>query len=352
MEASQETCHSHLLIFYSRGQEYINVQVLLYNRMSRMIKKLYLLVALGALLSLLYPCTAMGRSVVFERSPLFDNLKPGEKGAILMVHFGTTHDDTRAKTIDAINAQVANAFPSLEVREAYTSRIVNKRLGDRGIIKLNPRQALEKLREDGFTHVLVQASILVNGLEMTSLQYDVEAALGGFKVLRLSTSLLFYEADYEPFLDVMTKGAQDDTAYLWVGHGTYDVSTAQYAMLDHLLYSRGYANVMAGCVEGYPYYEQALERLKATRLKKVVLQPLMVVAGEHAKEDIVQEWKPRLEALGYDVEVRLVGLGELASIQKIIVDKITFYTQNRRLGIMEKKEVYEVTGEKMHADEE
>lgn len=298
--------------------------------------------------SVLFYCNnALGANVVFEHSPLFTNLKPGEKGAILIVHFGTTHDDTRALTLDAINTKIQNSHPELEVREAYTSRIVIKRLYDRGIQKLNPRQALAQLKTDGFTHILVQATTIVNGVEMLSLQREVEAVKEDFKEVRLATSLLFHESDYGEFTKVLTQETPSDAVHLWVGHGTYDVSTAQYAMLDHYLHSSGYKNVVVGCVEGYPYYEQAIQRIKATGLKKVILQPLMIVAGDHAKADIAEDWKEQLEADGYEVEVRLIGLGQLPDIQQLLLEKINFYSQNRRVSIMEKKKVYEVTGEKM-----
>ena len=91
----------------------------------------------------------------YEHSDIFKSMQADDKAAILMVHFGTTHDDTRELTIEAFNNQVKQAFPSIEVREAYSSRIVIKRLSVRGIYKVNPLEALKKLHADGYTHISV-----------------------------------------------------------------------------------------------------------------------------------------------------------------------------------------------------
>lgn len=291
---------------------------------------------------------------IFEYDPLFASMEPGDKGAILMVHFGTTHDDTRAVTLDAINMRVATAHPELVVRQAYTSRIVRKRLAERGLQIPTPREALEQLQEEGYTHVLVVPSTIVDGVEMESLSYEVGHLQSRFKQLRLATSLLFYEEDYRALAEIMTAHLDPEVAYIWVGHGTYDSATAQYAMLDHLLQHLGHTQVIVGCIEGYPYYEEALERLQATGLKRVQLLPLMMVAGEHAKEDILKEWQPELEKLGYQVETRLRGLGEMEEIQEMILRRVEFFITHRRLSIMDKKAIYEKTGEKLHmlAEEE
>ena len=111
----------------------------------------------------------------FVASDMLASMKPGDKAALLMVHFGTSYDETRTLTIDAINAKAMEAFPELEVREAYTSRIVAYRLKKRGIEKLNPLDALLKLRGEGFTHIIVQSTNIIEGVEMESLRRDVAA---------------------------------------------------------------------------------------------------------------------------------------------------------------------------------
>ena len=284
---------------------------------------------------------------IFETDSLFAAMGPNDKGAILVVHFGTTHDDTRRVTLDAINERIAAAYPDLELRQAYSSRIVRKRLAARGVEIPTPGEALKKLAQEGFTHLLVVSTTIVDGVEMESLSYEVAHQQRLFKKVRLVTPLLFYESDYKELVSIMTAHLDPEVAYLWVGHGTYDSATAQYAMLDHYLQNHGYGQVIVGCVEGYPYYEEALERLRATGLKRVSLQPLMIVAGEHAKEDMLQEWQPKLEELGYQVESVVRGLGELPEVQEMILRKVDFFMTHHRLSIMDKKAIYEETGEKL-----
>ena len=97
----------------------------------------------------------------FIKSDLFGNLGERDKAAILIIHFGTTHDDTRVLTIDAINAKMKEAFPGIEVREAWTSRIILKKLKERGVERLNPTQALIQLHEQGYTHILIQSTNII-----------------------------------------------------------------------------------------------------------------------------------------------------------------------------------------------
>lgn len=291
------------------------------------------------------PAKAHGK--VYEKSDIFANLGAGDKIAIVLFHFGTTHDDTRAVTLDAINKRVKAAFPGVEVREAYGSRIVIKRLGDRGIIKHNPEQVLRELKAEGYTHILIQPTAIIDGVEIEALTEEVEAMRPAFKEIRVGTSLLFTPENYEDLIEVITKDSDPSYAHLWVGHGTYDVSTAQYAMLDYMFKDKGYENHFVGCVEGYPFYEQVLRQLQASGLKKVKLHPFLIVGGEHAKNDIAQDWKEKLEAAGFTVEADTSGLGERPDIQELYVKSLKFYAKHRRMDIKEKKKIYEVTGEKM-----
>lgn len=282
-----------------------------------------------------------------EDSDIFKNLEAGDKVAILMVHFGTTHDDARALTIDAMNKKAQAEFPDVELREAYTARIVIKRLGERGIVKQKPLDVLTQLQKDGYTHVLVQTSTIIDGVEMESLQKDIAQVQSQFKEIRIGDPLLYSPDDYEKLIDVLTQNVDSKTAYVWVGHGTYDSNTAQYAMLDYMLKAKGHASCFVGTIEGYPSYDDMLQQLKASGLKKVVLVPLMFVAGEHAKNDIAEDWKTDLEKEGYSVDVKMEGLGQNPQVQDLYISHLKFIAGHRKIGIMEKKAIYEVTGEKM-----
>lgn len=282
----------------------------------------------------------------FEASDILKSMKPGDKLAILMAHFGTTHADTRELTIDAINAKVKEQFPTTEVREAYTSRIIIKRLGEKGIVKQNPLDALKQLHKEGYTHILIQASTIIDGVEMESLDKNIKEISALFKEIRIGDPLLYTPDDYEKAIKVLTLDNDKNLGYVLVGHGTYDATTAQYAMLDYMLKAKGYNNFFVGTIEGYPEFDDMLNQLKASGLKKVKLVPFMFVAGEHAKNDIAEDWKNDLEKEGFDVEVSMEGLGQIPAIQDLYIEHLKFIATHRKIGIMEKKAIYEVTGEK------
>lgn len=283
----------------------------------------------------------------YEHSDFFKSMQSGDKAAILMVHFGTTHDDTRKLTIEALNNQVKQDFPDIEVREAYSSRIVIKRLSERGIHKMNPLKALQKLHADGYTHILIQSSTIIDGVEMESLYKNADEVSELFKDIRIGTPLLYSPDDYENVIQVLTAGNKKDIAYVWVGHGTYDATTAQYAMLDYMLKSKGHTNCFVGTVEGYPEFEDVLAQLKTSGLKDVVLIPFMFVAGEHAKNDISEDWVEGLQKEGFSVKVNMQGLGENPGIRDLYLSHLKFITAHHKIGIMEKKSMYEKTGEKL-----
>lgn len=284
----------------------------------------------------------------YKHSDFLEGMQEGDKAAILMVHFGTTHDDTRQRTIDALNIKAKGAFPELDVREAYTSRIVAKRLGDRGIVKQNPQEVLNQLHADGYTHILIQSSTIIDGVEMESLNRDVQELAPLFKEVRVGTPLLYSPDSYQDVIDALTINSDSTKAYVWVGHGTYDASTAQYAMLDYMFKANGYINHIVGTVEGYPSFDDAVNQLQATNLKEVVLAPFMFVAGEHAKNDIAGDWKDGLEEKGFSVEVDNLGLGENTTIQDIYIAKLKFMLHHKKIDIMDKKAVYSKTGEKKY----
>ena len=178
------------------------------NRMMQRLL-LYMTLLLGGL-------SLQAGNKIFETDSLFAAMAPGDKGAILVVHFGTTHDDTRRVTLDAINKRIASAYPNLEVRQAYSSRIVRKRLAARGIEIPTPGEALKELAREGFTHLLVVSTTIVDGVEMESLSYEVAHQQSHFKKIRLVTPLLFYESDYRDLTAIMTAHLEPDVAYLWV----------------------------------------------------------------------------------------------------------------------------------------
>lgn len=276
----------------------------------------------------------------FKASDLFASLRPGDKAALLMVHFGTTHDDTRALTIDVINRKAKEAFQGIEVREAWTSRIVMRRMKARGVERLNPVEALERLRADGYTHVLIQSTNIIEGIEMESLRKDVASLEHSFKDIRIGNPLLYTPEDYEAVIAAITKNGAKEGVTLLVGHGTYTPATAQYALLDYMLKEKGFKNYSVGTIEGYPSFDTMEAQVKASGVKKALLMPFMFVAGDHAKNDIAGEWKEELEKRGYQVDVFMEGLGQNTEIQDIFIDHARFMAKHKMINIVDKKKAY------------
>ncbi len=279
---------------------------------------------------------------IFASSSIFDNLQLGDKVALLMVYFGTTHDDTRALTIDVMTKKAKETFPNVEVREAYTSRIVAYRLAKRGVIKKNPIEALAQLKADGYTHVVVQSANIIDGVEMESLRKDVAQMNFLFKEIRVGLPLLYSPEDYKKVIDAIVPQGKPNAANVLIGHGTYKPGTAQYAMMDYMLQAEGHANFSVGTVEGYPSFEDAVNRIpeRQKKMKEVQLMPFLFVAGDHAKNDIGVDMKQALEEKGYKVTVWTEGLGQNAAIQEIYIDHIRYIMENKPLDINEKKKEY------------
>lgn len=304
------------------------------------LKNLFIVCAMAAS-SLTSPAWAHSEGN-YVHSDFFETMKTGDKAALLMVHFGTTHDDTRALTIEAINEKARALFPNLEFREAYTSRIVMNRLAKRGVDKKNPIEALAQLKADGYTHVLIQSTNIIDGIEMESLRKDINQMKDLFKEIRLGAPLLYAPEDYKQVIEILTKkGGKKGEMTLLVGHGTYTPATAQYAMLDYMLQAEGHTDFAVTTVEGYPALDDAINRIEGRKgVKKIQLLPFMFVAGDHAKNDIAGDIRQALEAKGYEVSVLLEGLGQNPEIQDIFIDHARFMTKHRLVDIADKKKAY------------
>lgn len=283
----------------------------------------------------------------FESSDIVKNMKKGDRLALLMVHFGTTYDETRALTIDAINEKAKTTFLGMEIREAYTSRIVVRRLKARGIEKADPVSALLRLKADGYTHILIQSSNIIEGVEMESLRKDVESVQQFFKEVRVGNPLLYATEDFEKVAEILANEYNQKEDIVFVGHGTYTPSTASYAMLDYMLKAKGHSNLHVGTVEGYPSFDNVAHLLKNRKTKNITLVPFMFVAGDHATNDIAGEWKDDLEKEGYKVTAIMKGLGQYPAIQDIFIEHIQFMLHHKMLNIVDKKKKY-AAGAEVH----
>ncbi|MGL5693499.1 MAG: sirohydrochlorin cobaltochelatase, partial [Peptostreptococcaceae bacterium] len=190
-----------------------------------------------------------------------------------------------------------------------------------GIEINNPIQALDKLHEEGYEEVIVQTLHIICGEEFNKLKEQIEEYKPKFKNLVLGRPLLTYIDDYKEVveaLEVQIPKMDKDEATVFMGHGTFHESHSAYPAIEYMLRDHG-INAYVGTVEGYPEIDHVIKRLKITDIKTVNLMPLMLVAGDHAINDMAGEeedsWKSILENEGFEVKIHLQGLGENSKIQ-------------------------------------
>lgn len=252
------------------------------------------------------------------------------KKAILVTSFGTSHTDTLEKTIAAIEKDIAAAYPDWEVRRAFTSGMILKVLAKRdGIVIDNVAEAMNRLVNDGFREVLVQPTHVIPGDEYEGMKADAEVFSDQFDRLIFGEPLLNRPDDYRKLIRAIMEQFPDLSereALVLMGHGTEHPIDAAYAALDYRFKDMGYRNVFVGTVEGYPDVETVLRLVGSVRPDKVVLMPLMVVAGDHAVNDMAGDeedsWKNLFEKAGYEVTCVLKGLGEFQSVRDIYLEHV------------------------------
>lgn len=301
-------------------------------------KKLFAAMMMAATMS----AALYGEEGGFVKSDFYKTMEKNDKASVLMVHFGTTFDDTRKNTIDAVNDEAKKEFPDMEIREAYTSRIIMRRLKERGIVKDNPAEALDKLAKEGYTHIIVQPTNVINGVESKTLEQQLEMYKDKFKEIRTGSALLSTPEDYKAVAEIIDKEVgkvTDNEAVVLVGHGTHDNGNAAYPAMDYTAKSMGY-KFYVGTIEGFPEFDDVVRGLKKDNIKKVILMPFMFVAGDHANNDIAVDWKEALEKEGFIVEVKLTSLGMMEDIRKMFIDHAKFMLKNKKEDMISKKLFY------------
>ena len=301
-------------------------------------KKLFAAMMMAATMS----AALYGEEGGFVKSDFYKTMEKNDKASVLMVHFGTTFDDTKKNTIDAVNDEAKKEFPDMEIREAYTSRIIMRRLKERGIVKDNPAEALDKLAKEGYTHIIVQPTNVINGVESKTLEQQLEMYKDKFKEIRTGSALLSTPEDYKAVAEIIDKEVgkvTDNEAVVLVGHGTHDNGNAAYPAMDYTAKSMGY-KFYVGTIEGFPEFDDVVRGLKKDNIKKVILMPFMFVAGDHANNDIAVDWKEALEKEGFIVEVKLTSLGMMEDIRKMFIDHAKFMLENKKEDMISKKLFY------------
>ena len=248
--------------------------------------------------------------------------------AILVVSFGTSYNDSRDITIGAVEGAIEAAFPDYDVRRAFTSDIIMDILEERDGLEIDTvEEALERAVADGVKTLVVQPTHLMNGFEYTDLANTLSEYADSFEQLALAEPLLTSDADFDAVAEAIVADtaayADGSTAVCFMGHGTEAPSNSVYAKLQDVLKTKGYNDYYIGTVEAEPTLEDVLAAVESGAYSKVVLQPLMVVAGDHANNDMAGDeedtWKTAFANAGYEVECVIRGLGQLEAVQDVYV---------------------------------
>ena len=257
------------------------------------------------------------------------------KDAMVVMSFGTTYKDTRAKTIDATVDAIKAAHPNTKVITAFTSHIIRDRIQQKeGITYPTPEEALAELKKDGYTRVALASLDVIPGME-----YNYDAAVynlykDNFKKMTLGTSLMYWmgqENQTDQVIETL-KAVQSqfpklgkEDGLLIMAHGTPDPSNAYYSVIQDRIHTLGMKNVFVYTVEGTPNLEQVIPQLKLHGIKHVTMMPFMMVAGDHANNDMAgaepDSHKSILEKEGFKVDTYLHGLGENQNIRNLFVER-------------------------------
>ncbi len=252
------------------------------------------------------------------------------KKAILVVSFGTSYEETRKVTIDAIEAAISRAYPDYAIYRAWTSKMILAKLKKRDQVHINNvKEAMEQMHQDGITDVIVQPTHVINGIENDLMKDDTLSYQEYFKTIRFGDPILTSEQDNKEVIQAVSEEFSwvgKDEALVLMGHGTTHFSNAIYAALDYTFKDTGHPNIFLGTVEAYPSLESLLRMLNEYSPRKIVLAPFMIVAGDHARNDMdgsnPDSWRSRLEAEGYKTQSVLKGLGEYEGIRQLLIRHI------------------------------
>ena len=269
---------------------------------------------------------------------------------LLVVSFGTSFNDSRAEDVKGIEDALAEAYPDWSVRRAFTAQIIINHVQARDDEKIdNMDQALERAVDNGVKNLVVQPTHLMHGAEYDELTEAVENYKDKFESVKIAEPLLgevgadetainedkaavaeaiTAEAVKTAGFDSLDAAKEEGTAFVFMGHGTSHTAKISYSQMQTQMEQLGYENVFIGTVEGEPEdtaCEAVIEKLKNAGYKKVILRPLMVVAGDHANNDMAGDdddsWKSQFEASGaFDsIDTQIAGLGEIDAIQQLYV---------------------------------
>ena len=239
--------------------------------------------------------------------------------AVLVTSFGTSHKDTREKCLDLIENEVRAKNGSEKVERAYTSGVI-RRIVERkeGIHIFDQNEGLEALKNKGYDEVVTMSLHILDGIEYAKLND---------KYGKISKPLLVNDEDFEKVVnDEEFNSTEGNDAIVFMGHGSESAADSTYQKLQEEYLKAGKDNIFIATVEGQVTIEDVIQKLKGRGFKKILLKPFMIVAGDHAKNDMASDeedsWKTILQNEGYEVTPLLKGMGEYEFIRKMFMDKL------------------------------
>ena len=267
---------------------------------------------------------------------------------LLVVSFGTSYNDSRVNDIKSIEDALQEAYPDWSVRRAFTAQIIINHIQARDGEKIdNMTQALERAVANGVKNLVVQPTHLMHGAEYDEMCAAIDDYRDNFDSVSIAEPLLgevgsdasVINADKEAVAKAVTAAAVEASgfdsleaakeagaAFVLLGHGTAHVARVSYSQMSTQMQQLGYENVFIGTVEGEPEEtacESVIEEVRAAGYTTVILRPLMVVAGDHANNDMAgsddDSWKPMFEDAGFTVDCQIAGLGGIADIQALYI---------------------------------
>ncbi len=266
------------------------------------------------------------------------------KKAILVVSFGTSYLDALKNSIERIENKIRDEFKEYDVFRAFTAHMIIKKLKEKeGIYILNPEEALSKLKREGYEEVIIQPLHIIPGEEFDYIKGIAARYEDDFKTIKVGRPIFFYQGiedvpkDYTAFIKSIKDIIENEESVVLFGHGTAHASNAVYGMLQTVLEDEGYENVFVATVEGYPTMETAIRRIKKKNIKKTKLVPLLLVAGDHAKNDMASDdddsLKSRLLREGIEVSLHLHGLGEVDKFAQLYINRIYDTIEDRYIDL-------------------
>ena len=241
------------------------------------------------------------------------------KKAILVTSFGTSHRDTRKKCLDLIQREVEEKYGSENVERAYTSGIIRRIIEkNEGIHIFDQKEGLKVLKDKGFEEIITMSLHILDGIEYSKLDD---------KFGKISKPLLADDEDFEKIVENKEfNDLEGNDAIVFMGHGTESEADYAYQKLQDEYLKAGKNNIFIATVEGKVTIKDVIEKMKGKGFKKILLKPFMIVAGDHAKNDMSSDdedsWKTMLKNEGYEVTSVLKGMGEYKFIREMFMDKL------------------------------